>query len=58
MKTLVHYDHVRKEVIVQNIQDNEEPALYLRSKEEGGDDDPDPYWHVVGGKWKVIDTTN
>ena len=55
MKTLVHYDHLLQTIIVQHLPDNEEPEIHLRIEEESKK--PDPYWHVVEGKWAVSTPT-
>lgn len=58
MRTLVHYDHLRREIIIQKLDDREDPERHLRGGEPGDKKaDPDPYWHVVDGDWTVVDCT-
>jgi hypothetical protein len=55
MKKLVHYDHKNKQIIIETIKDNEDPANYLKpGSKKDADAEPDPYWHRVGGKWEVV----
>lgn len=53
MKTLIHYDHLLKTIIVQKLDNKEDVELHLRNYPD--DDEPDPYWRVLEGKWNVVE---
>ena len=51
MKTLIHYDHIKKKVIFQYLNESSDPEDYLLN--EPKTKEPDPYWHCVEGEWDL-----